>query len=196
MATTNVGQEMPVEEMIDLLRTKGEVFVKLFTDAYAPQNLQEEERKLAQTLFRETFPNYHEKDFMIFYHTYINNKVSADMSLTEELEPSEICNRLTYDPMRRNFIKMPKVNNYGRGKREKFNLGEFLKRKRENGGYYQLNVGDREMAEDLLDELNEDKSRNDQKADVALNRMVEMAAVLNSNCNYKIIELHSERRIQ
>ncbi|GBN68379.1 hypothetical protein AVEN_82732-1 [Araneus ventricosus] len=114
----------------------------------------------------------------------------------DSVEPSEICNKLAYDPSKRGFIKIPRVSNYGRGKREKFNLGEFLRTKRENGDYFQLSVGDREMVEDLLDELNEDKFRNDQRADVALNRMVEMAAVLNGNCNYKIMELHSERRIQ
>ncbi|GFY44627.1 uncharacterized protein TNIN_70851, partial [Trichonephila inaurata madagascariensis] len=79
---------------------------------------------------------------------------------------------------------------------EKFNLGEFVRQKRLNGDFHQITYNDRESVEDLMDELNEEKQRNDQKADIALNRIVEMVAILNANCKYRLLELHSERRIQ
>lgn len=197
MSTECTGPPPTPDEMVEILLRTDDVFKKFFTDSRTPQNVLEGEEQHAEKIFKATFPHYHMKEFQLFYLTYLKDKNLSDMNIQDEsLESNEICNKLAYDPRKGGFIRMPRVNTYGRGKREKFNLGEFLRTKRDNGDYFQLSVGDREMVEDLLDELNEDKARNDQKADVALNRMVEMTAVLNGNCNYKILELHSERRIQ
>lgn len=197
MAGQSVSYKCTAEEMVQMLLTKDEVFNRYFTLVDAPQNLGKEAETKANRIFKETFPDYPIKDFEMFYLNYLKDKTLEDMQISNDvIEPNEICSKLAYDPSKRGLIRMPRVNNSGRGKREKFNLGEFLKTKRENGDFYQLSVGDREMVENLMEDLSEDKPRNDQRADVALNRMVEMAAVLNGNCSYKIMELHSERRIQ
>ncbi|GFY48563.1 uncharacterized protein TNIN_18401 [Trichonephila inaurata madagascariensis] len=119
------------------------------------------------------------------------------MHETEDITPSETCSQLVYDGGTKSYLNAPVLPTLNRRKRvEKFNLGDFVRQKRFSGDFHQINYNDRESIEDLMDELNEEKLRNDQKADIALNLIVEMVAILNVYCKYPILELHSERRIQ
>ncbi|GBN13137.1 hypothetical protein AVEN_257713-1 [Araneus ventricosus] len=110
--------------MVDILLQKDDVFRKYFTAANAEPNVTESEDKLADEIFQKTFPNYDKKDFKSFYYTYLRDKNLAAMHINDDsVEPSEICNKLAYDPSKRGFIKIPRVSNYGKGKREKIQSG-------------------------------------------------------------------------
>lgn len=182
------------EANVNLLINQHAVFQKIFNNSYSElTNLQPEELEQANRVYKETFPNS-QRDLNLFHHEWIVNQM--DKSMNEHVAgPSETCPSLIFDPGSRKYLKPQVLPAQRRRRQEKFNLGEFLRQKRVDGDFFQIPIQDREMVEDLMDDLNEDKPRNDQKADIALNRMVQMAAVLNGACTYRLMELHPERRV-
>lgn len=183
-----------IDEMVSTLQAKDPIFQQLFNDACSEFiNLQPDEKDKATKIFKETFPSY-EFSLSMFQHQWIIRR--AETQLNAETGIETVCNKDIFDAASRKYLKQPQVLPAQRRRRqEKFNLGEFLRQKRADGEYYQLNLQDRDLVEDLMDDLNDDKARNDQKADIALNKMVQMAAIFNGSLPYRLIELHPERRI-
>ncbi|GFY77186.1 uncharacterized protein TNIN_395301 [Trichonephila inaurata madagascariensis] len=184
------------EDMVKTLLEKSEIFQRLFNQYFEYINLQPQEQATAEEIFRDTFPNYN-SDLKTFFNEWVVQKLQHTINESEDITPSETCSQLVYDGGTKSYLNARVLPPLNRKKRlEKFNLGEFVRQKRLNGDFHQITYNDRESVEDLMDELNEEKQRNDQKADIALNRIVEMVAILNANCKYRLLELHSERRIQ
>lgn len=183
-----------IESMVSTLLTKNTVFQKLFNTTIEFVNLQPQEKETAQQIFSETFPDYSIKDISEFHLKWLEYKLNLNLN-PSDFEVNETCPGLIYDGRARKYLSPRVLPQSKRRKSEKFNLSEFIKQKRDNGDFFQINFQDRDELEDFLEDLNEEKTRNDQKADIALNRIVQMAAILNNSCNYRLIELHSERRI-
>ncbi|GFT71248.1 uncharacterized protein NPIL_552061 [Nephila pilipes] len=195
MASFESAQQTP-DDMVRILLTKDEVFQRMFNEVYEYCNLQPEEQERAQNIFQETFPNYHDLNVTRFHAQWMQDKIHQTMNAQQPDEtPNETCRKLVYDGGTKSYLNARVLPLNRKRRQEKFNLGEFVRQKRTNGDYYQITFSDRESVEDLMEELNEDKARNDQRADITLNRIVEMVAILNSTCNYRILELHPERRI-
>ncbi|GFV82867.1 uncharacterized protein TNCV_1178821 [Trichonephila clavipes] len=175
---------------------ENEIFQRMFNQYVEYINLQPEEQTTAQVIFRDTFPHYN-SDLRTFFNEWVIQKLQQNMNESEDIPPSETCSQLVYDGGTKSYLYSRVFPPLNRKKRlEKFNLGEFVRQKRLNGDFHQIIYNDRESVEDLMDEMSEKKQRNDQKADIALNWIVEMVAILNANCKYRLLELHSERRIQ
>ncbi|GFT38405.1 uncharacterized protein TNCV_3064531 [Trichonephila clavipes] len=184
------------DDMVKKLLEKNEIFQRMFNHYVDYINLQPEEQTTAQGLFRDTFP-YYNSYLRTFFSEWVIQRVQQNMNESEDISPSETCSQLVYDRATKSYLNARVFPPLNRKKRlEKFNLGEFVRQKRLNGDFHEIIYNDRESVEDLMDELNEEKQQNDQKADIALNRIVEMVAILNANCKYRLLELHSERRIQ
>lgn len=174
----------------DLLKSKDEIFERLFGGSLEYKDLKGDEKELADKLFFDSYPGYENlNNFMQMWHV-------AKFNASQFSEPSETCsNQEIYDSSTKKFIRPTVLYLSKRRKMEKFNLAEFVRHKRDNGDYHQISFLDRDVIDDMFDELNQEKPRNDSKADVALNRMVQMAAILNGSCSYRIMELHPERRV-
>lgn len=190
------------DEMVRQLLAKDEIFGKLFTCVYEYHNLQPEEQSKAQRIFQETFPTY-THNLLRFHAQWILTNINKNLNPTagETLNETNnddlgLCPDLIYDPMSRRRIRPQVLPPAKRRKLDKFDLSKFIRQKREQGEYFELSMPDRSFVENLQDELNEDKPRNDQKADVALNKIVQMCAVLNGSCSYRLLDLHSEKRIR
>ncbi|GFS69071.1 uncharacterized protein TNCV_4570551 [Trichonephila clavipes] len=184
------------DDMVTKLLEKNEIFQRMFNQYVDYINLQPEEQTTAEGIFRDTFPHYN-SDLKTFFNQWVVQRVQQSMNERADTTPSETCSQLVYDGGTKSYLNARVLPPLNRRKRlEKFNLGEFVRQKRLNGDFHQIIYNDRETVEDLMDELNEEKQRNDQKADIALNRIVEMVAILNANCKYRLLEMHSERRIQ
>lgn len=180
-----------LDDMVATLRQKHEVFQKLFDDSISEyHNLTPEERAVASDLLKAEFPQYpHTVQYLS--SQWVLSKVTFEMNQLDE--PS--CAKDIFDSGSKKYVKAQVLPAQRKRRLEKFNLGEFFRQKRSEGDFSQINLQDRDMIEDLMEDINEDKARNDQRADIALNKIVQMAAIFNGCLPYRLIELHSERRI-
>lgn len=185
------------EEIVDVLLREDEVFKKYFTTVCTPPNLAPQEEEQAKMIFKRKFPNYPE-EFEVFYHKYCTDRLFIEMQLPGDTngEIEEVCPNKVFDGPKRGYVKIPRISNFGRGRQEKFNLSKYLRTKRENGDFFQLSVGDHEMTENFLDQVNEERLRNESPAIIGINAIAEKVAVLNPINKYKVMELHPEKRVE
>lgn len=184
--------------MVQTLKEKDEVFKKLFQTCTDFVNLQPEEQEHAQTLFEQAFPNYEDKSIKRFYCRWVTKELDKNLNPNVTTESSEICPSTTiFDALQRKRISPQVLPHQKRRKPEKFDLSRFIRQRREDNQCFELVVNQRKEVENLMYELvnNDEKSLFDQRADLALNRIVEMCAILNRTCTYRLLELHSEKRV-
>lgn len=171
------------------------VYQKIFNEVYEYTNLQPEEKTAAENTFKDVYPAYPD-NFEVFYHRWNAQQIQLNLEASEEDNSrNETCPGLVYDAGQRKYLKAQVLPPQRRRKPEKFNLAECVMQKRAKGDYFQVNLMSRDQVTDMMDDLNEDKTRNDQRADIALNRIVQLAAVWNNTCPNRIVELHAERRV-
>lgn len=191
-----------MDDMVKVLLGKHEVFRKLFQSCSEFVNLQPQEQSTAQQLFQETFPNYQDTNIQRFYCNWMHNELNKNLNpgdaVPTEPQPSEICpNTSIFDALQRKRINPQVLPHSKRRKQEKFDLSKFIRQRREDNQCFELSVNQAKHVENLMYELlsSEEKPLLDQRADVALNRIVEMCSILNRTCTYRLLELHSEKRI-
>ncbi|KAG8173822.1 hypothetical protein JTE90_016311 [Oedothorax gibbosus] len=183
-----------LEEIWSSLRDKNQVFQRLFSDAVVElSHLTPDEQSKAKEVFELEFPD---TLFTLEYvvSQWIVKNVETTMNETPNLDET-LCSKPVYDSGTKKYLKPQVLLNQRRKRNEKLDLGAFFRQKRSEGDFHQISLEDREFVEDLMDNLNDDVARNNQRADIALNRLVELAATCNNRLKYRLMELHAERRI-
>ncbi|KAG8175196.1 hypothetical protein JTE90_022619 [Oedothorax gibbosus] len=181
-----------IEPMVKDLQQASPIFQKLFNDTCnGYTNLTPQERTEAETLFKEKFPEY-PHDLRYLECQWLISK--TNFGLPENVqEPA--CSKDIYDPGNKRYLKPHVLPARKRRVPAKFNIAEFLREKRENADYQTISTQDRDFIKDLMDDLHEDKVRNDQRSDMALNKIVQMAVILNGVLPYRLMEPHPERNV-
>ena len=181
-----------------MLKTKNSLFQTYFEDFKSDKfsKMSDEDIKTLEDLFKATFPN-HPTPLHVFRCEWVVDKVNQDFNLN--MPPSEEnveeCRDRIYDSCKRKFVR-PQVLPPGKRRRSPtFNAGEFIRQKRLDGDCFEISLQDRDMVEDLLEELSDDKARNYRRADVALNSIVSIVHWLHNILSYRIVELHPEKNI-
>lgn len=188
-----------VEEMVQSLMSKHDLFKKYFDNHLAEPEINKQDLETIKTIFKTQFPSF-PNDLPVFRCKWVLDTITREnlrrnASDETNLEKEDECRDNIYDSTKHKFVKPQVLPPAKRRRSPKFNVGEFIRQKRLDGEFFELNVQDRDVIEDLLDELSEDKARNDRKADTALNNLAAMATALTGGLNYKVLELHPERRI-
>ncbi|KAG8171042.1 hypothetical protein JTE90_026410 [Oedothorax gibbosus] len=143
-------------------------------------------------LFKEKFPEYpHDLDYLECQ--WLISK--TNFGLGPGKSPGTACSKDIYDPGNKRYLKPHVLPARKRRVPAKFNIAEFLREKRENADYQTISTQDRDFIKDLMDDLHEDKVRNDQRSDMALNKIVQMAVILNGVLPYRLMEPHPERNV-
>lgn len=185
--------ESSMDEMVSNLKTKDVLFQTLFGDHHSKDiNLVPAEQDKLDEIFKKEYPNYM-FPLKVFHCQWVVDKINRE--LQEPVEQTEECRENIYDPGKRRYIRPQVLPTHKKRCKPKFDVGECIRTKRNEGDFYEIGLQDRVMVEELLEELSDDKIRNDKRADAALNSMAAIASVMNTSLAYKLVELHPERRI-
>lgn len=175
-----------VNELIEL---DADVFNRFFVDLEEEQNIIPEVNDKANELFLSLYPNLNFKEF---YHTFRLEKMTQNLNAGSRFEESEICPARVYDPQRRNYLRPSVLPPTKRRKKEGFDVYKFLMHKDENQEGHRLTL---DCDVDLFEFDYEDKVKMNLMADQALRKIARIVVVLKDTCNYRMMELHGERRV-
>ncbi|GIY42096.1 uncharacterized protein CDAR_405941, partial [Caerostris darwini] len=173
------------------------VFTKIFTELVSPPNLNMEELSKATETFEAIYPH---KNFTEFIATYQAKKAADDVLFSHYTDPdtapsSRICPRMAFDPLKRNFVSPIVIPARRRRKKEEFDVYKFFVEKDQNGEGIPLTIIPSVDDEDYFDMSHEEKNREDAIAGTRLRKIASLVTTLNTACSYRILDLHSERRI-
>lgn len=183
-----------VESMINTLQQKNAVFQKLFNETGNDfANLVPTEETLAYQLFKETFPNYpHDLRYLVCQWVIQKSNFGE---IEPDINAEQSCSKDIFDAGTKKYLKPQVLPARKRRVPVKFNIAEFLRQKRANGDYQMISTQERDLIKDLMDDLQEEKARNDQRSDIALNKIIQMAIILNGVFPYRLLEPHPEKNI-
>lgn len=166
----------------NLLQLNPTVFSQYFTLDGCELNVDPSVATEAKTLFEEKYPDLSFENLVEKYKNFRKEEVS--------IPQSQICNRLVFDPrMRRNVTVMGPAKK--RIKRD-FDAYTFLSTRLESG--IPIRFSSEEDLESDMDILLE--AQKESVIDAALRKIAQVLSVLNESCNYKLMDVLSERVIR
>lgn len=182
------------ECIVKTLQKASPLFQKLFNEetVISFANLLPAEQEEAKKIFDEKFPNYFGGLNMLECKWMISH---TDFGTEPQNNPEPSCSKDIYDAGTKRYLKPQVLPARKRRVPVKFNIAEFLREKRANGDYQMISTQERDLIKDLMDDLHEDKAPNDQRSDIALNKIVQMAIILNGVFPYRLLEPHPERNV-
>lgn len=179
-----------IEYMVEaLLRKDRNTFNYYFTDDSCDSNVDPAVRSRAEEIFKEIYPDKEFDEFLKEWKRNKLNNVSAED--VETFSQSRICNKLTFDPSKREMISVlgPRQK---KSRSTEFDVFEFLKTRQEIGCPIRFQ-SDVELEADLEVLMEPQKGT---VIDAGLRKIARALTVLNSSCSYRLLDVHSERVVR
>lgn len=181
------------EVMVAALLAKDKtVFGNYFTKDGCIANIDPSVKQKAQEMYKSLFPDdITFKTFEVFYDEWKKSRThDASTDISETSTPSQICNRLTFDPSKREMVSVvgPRMK---KNRSTEFDVYEFLS-VRQGSGYPIRFQSDMELEPDL--EVLMEPQKNT-VIDAGLRKIARALTVLNTSCSYRLLDVHSERMV-
>lgn len=181
------------QSMVEALLLKDRnVFGSYFTVDGCIANIDPKVKQKADEIFKEAYPgNTTFPTFEAFYEEWKKSRIhDANTDISETIPPSEICNRMTFDPSKREMVSVvgPRQK---RNRPTEFDVYEFLSTRQESGCPIRFQ-SDLDLESDL--EVLMEPQKNT-VIDAGLRKIARALTVLNSSCSYRLLDVHSERII-
>lgn len=186
----NIPYETIAQEM---LNRNSEIFTPLFVDNQLPSLMDPDMYKEAERILHESYPDYNLKDI---YAQCMHSKLGDLNDLQRATHVGSLnCPRPIFDAAKRNYLRSDVLPPTKRRKKEPFDVYKFLMQKDDSQEGLRLSF-DYDASEELFDFNYGDKSKREFMADQALRKIAKIVSVLKERCNYRVMDLHSERRIR
>lgn len=182
------------EIMIEaLLKENRSVFGNYFTKDGCEANLSPDVKERANQLFEKVYSNNDDfANFDDFLEKWKKSKIhSVSTEDAETLPASQICNKLSFDPSKREMVSVfgPRQK---KTRSTEFDVFEFLKTRRESGHPLRFQ-SDIDLESDLEVLM---EPQNNAAIDIGLRKIARALTVLNQSCSYRLLDVHSERVVR
>lgn len=172
-----------------LLKDKN-VFGNYFTKDGCIANMDPDVTEKAKNIFKTMYPDDATfPSFDVFYEEWKKSRThDASTDISETSPPSQICNRLTFDPSKREMVSVlgPRQK---KNRSTEFDVYEFLSMRQGSGCPIRFQ-SDVDLEPDL--EVLMEPQKNT-VIDAGLRKIARAVTVLNSSCSYRLLDVHSER---
>ena len=179
------------EILVETLLTRDRnLFGQFFTLDGSSCNADPNMNTKAKEIFEEV---NQDQSFEEFLEKWKKSKtVNINTDNFETLPTSQICNKLAFDTSNKRMVNVfgPRKK---KNKSSDFDLIEFLRLRQEHKNTYDIHFpSDLDLESDLEVFLEPQKVA---VIDAGLRKIARALTVLNSSCNYRLLEIHSERVI-
>lgn len=182
--------EMMVEA---LLKENSNVFGNYFTNDGCESNVGPDVKAQADTIFKKVYSdNENFASFDEFLDKWKRSKIhNINTETVETLPASQICNKLSFDPSKREMVNVfgPRQK---RTRSTEFDVFEFLKTRRDSGHPLRFQ-SDIDLEGDLEILM---EPQNNAAIDIGLRKIARALTVLNQSCSYRLLDVYSERVVR